>query len=109
MIYRFLVGFLCLLSLNARAQALRDLNYNYIYPNSVLTFDWKVVKEENGYVVYYEAHQNDASQNTPLTIKLETRTSLNEKNGNPIDAPPATGQPGSLIGSAHFQAGPELN
>ncbi|HEU5292428.1 MAG TPA: GWxTD domain-containing protein [Cyclobacteriaceae bacterium] len=109
MIYRILVGFFCLLCLNAGAQALREINYKYMYPNSIFTFDWKVTKMADGFKVYYEVRQDEPTQNIAFSIKLETRGSLADKNGNPIAIPTAPKQPGALIGSADFQAGPEQN
>jgi GWxTD domain-containing protein len=109
MIYRILVGFFCLLYWSAAGQALRDLNYNHIYPNALFSFDWKVVKVGDGLKVYYEARPNEVNQNISFSIKLETRTSLTEKSGNSITIPPASNQPGTLIGSADFQVSQEQN
>lgn len=107
MIYRILVGFFCLLSTQVTAQALRDLNYNYIYPNAVLTFDWKVIKTGEEFTVYYEVRQNESNQNMSFSISLETRASLSEKNGTSISIPPASSQSGLLIGAADFPVKPE--
>jgi GWxTD domain-containing protein len=108
MIYRFLVGFFCLSCVQAGAQALRELNFNYIYPNDILTFDWKVIKVGEGFKVYYEARKNEA-QSAAISIKLETRESLTEKSGNSIAVTPSSAQAGTLIGSTDFQAGQDQN
>ena len=109
MIYRLLVGFFCLCLINAHAQSLREVNYNYIYPNDLFTFDWKVVKVADGFKVYYEARQNDANQAVAFTIKLETRASATEKNGTPIPAPSSVDQSGSLLGVVDFQPAQDQN
>lgn len=109
MIYRLLVGFFCLWCMDAHAQTLRDVNYNYIYPNDVFSFDWKVVKVGDGFKVYYEARQNEATQALAFTIKLETRASTTEKSGLPIPTPSTASQSSSLLGTADFQPPQDQN
>jgi GWxTD domain-containing protein len=94
--------------MDAHAQALRDVNYNYIYPNDVFSFDWKVVKVGDGFKVFYEARQNDAGQALAFSLNMETRASISDKNGSPIPAS-APGKSGSLLGSVDFKAAPDQN
>lgn len=103
MICRFFVGFFCFISLVTEAQVLRDLNYNYLYPNAIFHFDWKVVKASEGFKVIYELRQYDA-QNADPAIQMETRESVNEKSGTSISIPAGSKQEGTILGSGDFQA-----
>ena len=109
MIYRILVGFFCLLCMDAGAQVLRDLNYNYIYPNAVFTFDWKVVKTGDDFKVYYEVRESESKRNTNFSVSFETRTSLSEKTGNSVATSTESTQSGILMGSTDFQAKQDQN
>src|SRR5690348_14336057 len=104
MIYRILVGFFCLLCIDARAQVLRDLNYNYIYPNAIFAFDWKVVKKGDDFKVFYEVRESESKQNTSFSVSFETRTSLSEKTGISVTSSTESTQSGILMGSTDFQA-----
>lgn len=95
--------------MDARAQVLRDINYNYIYPNAVFAFDWKVVKTGDGFKVYYEVRETESKQNADFSVSFETRTSLSEKTGNSVAASTALTQSGILIGSSDFQAKQDQN
>src|SRR6476620_4263364 len=99
MIYRIFVGVFCFFSLVTEAQVLRDLNFNYIYPNTSVAFDWKVVKSGDHFKVFYEVRQNDTGQSPVPTVELETRESVNEKSGSSIPVPPATNQSGTILGA----------
>jgi len=108
MIHKILVGFFCFFCLITEAQVLRELNYNYIYPQETLAFDWKVVKVGDQFKVFYEVRQNDA-QNPDPVVQLETRGSLSEKSGVSIPVPPPSNQSGSILGSVDIQAGQGQN
>lgn len=104
MMFRILTGFFCLFLLTAHSQVLRDINYNYRYnSNGLFNFSWKVVKESNGYKVFYELLPSDTTQGfKELTIQFETRASLGEKSGNVVSAAPGYKQGKSIIGSTTF-------
>src|SRR5688572_18248083 len=104
MIYRILVGVFCFFYITTEAQVLRELNYNYLYdPATVFSFDWKVVRLQDNFRVFYEVRQNDAV-NLELSVAMETRGSTGEKSGNSIPVPAASSQSGTMNGFVDFQA-----
>jgi GWxTD domain-containing protein len=98
---RILTIFFCLFLFSAQAQVLRDINYNYRYnPNGPFNFNWKVVRLDNSYKVFYEILQSDTTQELKnLSIQFETRESLSEKDGVLISSQPPSKKAGMHIGS----------
>jgi GWxTD domain-containing protein len=109
MMNRVLMGFVCLFCLTAHAQVLREINYNYQYdPSAVFVLNWKVVKSDNDFQVFYEVQLNDTIQKLDFAIELETRSSLSDKSGKSITVP-AVKQLTKLIGAANFQPEQDQN
>ncbi len=90
MIYRILVGFFCFCCLTAQGQILRDINYNYTYnPDRAFSLNWKVVKQSENYLVFYELIRSDTTRKKEdIFIQWETRKSIGEKNGDAITVSP---------------------
>jgi GWxTD domain-containing protein len=85
MIYRILAGFFCFFCFITEAQVVRDINYNYLYdPGATFTLYWKVVKVNEGYKVFHQLQQTDTTQNSEISLQLETRASVSEKSGKII-------------------------
>jgi GWxTD domain-containing protein len=79
------IAFAVFLSTSLQAQVLRNLNFRYLYnPDEVVTLTWDVVKEDNGYRIFYDAQLNDSSRFKTITIQFETRESVSDKIGNVI-------------------------
>jgi GWxTD domain-containing protein len=85
MIRNLAVLALIIMNTSLQAQVVRDLNFRYRYnPDEVVILNWDVVKEGNGYRIFYDAHLNDSSRFKKITIQFETRESVNDKIGNVI-------------------------
>ncbi len=65
----------------ANGQALRDINYNYVYnPEEIFAFDLKPVRQESEWNVLYKLNIRDTSfLVNDFTIQWEFRQSLGEK------------------------------
>jgi GWxTD domain-containing protein len=80
---KLIIVFAVFLSTALQAQVLRNLNFRYLYnPDEVVKLTWDVVKEDNGFRVFYDAHLNDSSRFKSITIQFETRESVSDKIGN---------------------------
>jgi GWxTD domain-containing protein len=105
MIYRILAGFFCFFCFTTEAQVLRDVNYNYLYdPGAVFTLHWKVVKENEGYKVFYQLQQNDTTRKSEITLQLETRASVGEKSGKTIFNSAPVMKAAAPVEAVNFQA-----
>ncbi len=108
MIYRALVGFFCFFTFTAEAQVLRDLNYNYQYnPDEPFSLNWKVVRQAENYLVFYELTRSDSTQkNGNISVQWETRNSIGGKNGDAIASAPeiVKATPGKTIATIKFTA-----
>jgi len=110
MIYRILIGLLCLFSLTTEGQVLRDLNYNYLYDtNTPFTFQWKITYDGSTYSIFYHITANDSSGLNDLNIQLETRESLNDKSGNAFHNPPPFPKAGISSGTSTLKSAPGQN
>jgi GWxTD domain-containing protein len=82
--------FLFFAGLASQAQVLRDINYSYYYgANETFSFQWKAIKQANGYVVYYQLSRTDTTQTLKdFTVEWETRNSISEKNSFALSTSP---------------------
>jgi len=83
---RLLLIFLWLISVQASAQALRDINYNYQYsPEQPFVLKTSIVHLESQWKVYVELKLKDTTQKAvDYTIQHEIRTALHEKAGTVV-------------------------
>lgn len=83
---RLLLIFLWLISVQASAQALRDINYNYLYsPEQPFLLKTSIVHLENQWKVYVELKLKDTTQKVgDYTLQHEIRTALHEKEGKTV-------------------------
>jgi GWxTD domain-containing protein len=72
--------------LTAQGQALRDINYNYLYNGSTpFAMSLKTVRTPGQWITFFELQSSDTTQLTnPYTIEFETRKTLFEKEGVPV-------------------------
>lgn len=73
--------FFLLIAIAANAQALRDINYNYLYnPEEAFAFEMKPVRGESDWSVIYKISLRDTSFHAEdFAIQWEVRQSLSEK------------------------------
>ncbi len=78
------------------AQALRDINYSYLYNNTnPITFEFQTVRDASNWTTSFQLILTDTTQEvSDYEVHLETRSSLGEKTGNPI--PLDSGSSGSV-------------
>lgn len=83
---RLLLIFLWLISVQGSAQALRDINYNYLYsPEQPFMLKTSIVHLENQWKVYVELKLKDTTQKVgDYTLQHEIRTALHEKEGKTV-------------------------
>ena len=82
MINRCFISLFLLFSLTANAQLLRDINYSYQYdPTNLFTFNWRVIKADNGYTILYDLQKADTTHQLDLKVEFETRESISQKSG----------------------------
>lgn len=69
---------------------MREINFNYVYnPDKEFSFEWRIIRQANGYDVYYQLQLADTSQQlTSYSIEWDLRNSLSEKNGVAITVSP---------------------
>lgn len=83
---RLLFVLLLLAPFSIHAQALRDINYSYLYNNAnPVTVDFQTVRGTSEWTTFFQLVLADTTQ--PVSnydIVLETRTSLAEKEGIPV-------------------------
>jgi GWxTD domain-containing protein len=71
---------LIIFQLTGYSQALRDINYNYVYnPNESFTFSAKPVRLADGWNVFYRLQVKDTTRQ--FTIQWEIRKALSDKEG----------------------------
>lgn len=89
---RLLLIFLWLISVQASAQALRDINYNYLYSSEQPFFlKTSIVRLENQWNVYVELKLKDTTQKaTDYILEHELRLALHEKEGKRVLADSTT-------------------
>ena len=75
-----------LTSISVHAQALRDINFNYLYsPDQPFRFTIKPVRGENAWSVYYELRLTDpASLASAYYIQWDVRSALFDKQGTKL-------------------------
>lgn len=85
MVKQFLfVIFLCL-TVGVQAQALRDLNFSYLYsPDNAFSLTWDLAKAEDQYTVFFDLQIKDTARISDLRIQWETRKSVSDKTGYPL-------------------------
>src|SRR5689334_22091294 len=71
----------------ARAQALRDVNYNFLYdPTEPFTLTIKLVRTASGWTAFYNFTLRDSAQRIDqYHLTWDLRSSLDEKQGTAID------------------------
>lgn len=81
--------FLSFIFLPVTAQELQNVNYDYLYnPTNPFTFDWKVVREPDGWKVFYALDVVDSAQkNNTFGILWETRQTIREESGKILQTP----------------------
>lgn len=77
---------LLLCSFSASSQALRDINYDYLYnPGSSVRLDLKPVRADDRYVILYRLAVKDSSDfSNRYSISWEGREMLSDRAGNPV-------------------------
>jgi GWxTD domain-containing protein len=81
---RYLVIFI-LLSVTASGQALRDLNYSFLYnPQEPIDFQMKVTRSSQGWTVLYALTLRDTTQDNDFLIQWDVRKELGDKEGTPV-------------------------
>ena len=80
------IALFVLLSFTASGQALRDINYNFLYnPSEPIQFHIKVVKLNESWNGFYRLSLRDTTQDiSQFVIQWEVRKDLSEKEGTPI-------------------------
>lgn len=83
---RLLLIFLWLISVQASAQALRDINYNYLYsPEQPFMLKTSIVHMENQWKVYVELKLKDTTQKvSDFVMQFELREALHDKAGKSV-------------------------
>jgi len=84
---RYSLVLLFLLSFGARAQALRDVNYNFLYdPTEPFTLSIIVVKNATGWTAFYEFISRDSAQRIDqYHLSWDIRPTIDDKQGTAID------------------------
>jgi GWxTD domain-containing protein len=84
---RYALVVLLFFSVGARAQALRDVNYNYLYdPTEPFALTIKVVRSATGWTAFYNFTLRDSAQRMDqYHIMWDLRPSIDEKQGTTID------------------------
>lgn len=68
---------------HVEAQVLKNQNYRHLYnPEGPISYTWEVVRENNGFTVYYNVQLTDSSRINNVSLEFETRESLDDKSGN---------------------------
>ncbi len=84
---RYALYFLLFATFPAFSQALRDINYSFVYdPTEPFTLEMKSVHSGNGWTSYYSFVLEDSSQRTDQYVfQWEVRTTLEEQQGTTVD------------------------
>lgn len=85
---RYLIFFLFLGYIPANAQALRDINYRFLYnPAEPLAVHFKPVRSASEWTVFYSFQVRDTTvKKEDFYLQFEIRSSLNDKEGRPIQS-----------------------
>jgi GWxTD domain-containing protein len=85
---RYALVLLFLFSVGANAQALRDVNYNFLYdPSEPFTLSTNVTRTPSGWTLFYEFTLRDSAQRLEqYFLTWDLRPSIDEKQGTAIDA-----------------------
>src|SRR5690606_2133793 len=83
---RVLCFFLSIAALCAQGQALRDVNYSYLYDESApARLQFKTVRDTTSWITYYRVTLTDLTQDPGIyEVKFETRKNLYDKSGLPV-------------------------
>ena len=83
---RLLSLLILLFPFTATSQALRDINYSYLYNNAnPITVKFQTVRGASNWTTFVQLDLTDTTQEVgDYEIRMETRTSLGEKQGNPL-------------------------
>ncbi|HEY3405661.1 MAG TPA: GWxTD domain-containing protein [Ohtaekwangia sp.] len=75
-----------IMSLSVQAQALRDINFSYLYSqDQPFKFTWKPVRSENAWSVYYELKLTDATALADAYyLQWDVRSALFDKQGTKL-------------------------
>jgi len=84
---RYALVVLLFFSVGARAQALRDVNYNFLYdPTEPFTLSIKIVRSGAGWTALYNFTLKDSAQRLDqYFLTWDLRPSIDEKQGTPIE------------------------
>ena len=84
---RYALVLFCFLAVGARAQALRDVNYNFLYdPTEPFTLSIKVVRAASGWTAFFNFTLRDSAQRIDqYYMTWELRPSIDDKQGTAID------------------------
>ena len=84
---RYALVLFCFLSVGAQAQALRDVNYNFLYdPTEPFTLSIKVVRSTSGWTALYNFTLRDSAQRIDqYHMTWDLRPSIDDKQGTTID------------------------
>ncbi len=85
---RYALLLLLFFNFTAGAQALRDINYNFLYdPSEPFSFRVNTIRSSDGWTVLYNFTLRDTSQRADqFLIQWDIRTSLGENEGATLDA-----------------------
>jgi GWxTD domain-containing protein len=75
------------LSIGAQAQALRDVNYNFLYdPTEPFTLSISVVRNASGWTAFYDFISRDSAQRVDqYLLSWDMRATIDDKQGTAID------------------------
>ena len=84
---RYALVLFCFLSVGARAQALRDVNYNFLYdPTEPFTLSIKVIRSTSGWTALYNFTLRDSAHRIDqYHMMWDLRPSIDDKQGTTID------------------------
>ena len=112
---QYALALFCLLSVGASAQALRDVNYNFLYdPTEPFTFSIKVVRSASGWTALYNFTLRDSAQRIDqYHLTWDLRPSIDDKQGTTIEqsaVKKTTSTPGTMEGevSVPISASPQV-
>lgn len=80
---RVISFFLCITAFYAHSQALRDINYSYLYDESApARLQFRTVRDTTSWTAYYQVSLTDLTQDPGIfEVKFEMRKNLYEKSG----------------------------
>jgi len=84
---RYSLMLLLFLSVGAQAQALRDVNYNFLYdPTEPFTLSISVVRNTSGWTAFYDFISRDSAQRVDqYHLSWDMRPTIDDKQGTAID------------------------